>query len=387
MYMKVCATSLDVQDLRLAYRCVPAWVCGGQGATERTLRERCNRLMVWPPRGCVPTCRVAQLQAFQPEPEAPYSSDPESTPSLMGHWQQPAEHEAAAGAVAQQQQQQEADDGAAPRTPGEGGDDSAAPARERLDSPLAPPEVRQRVISDAAAELLLDELPSDATRVLEERSPTVAVATEGGTGGVTGGDDPMLPVYQAARRQTLLQATRLRQSQSDAPGSLRSLLSGTSSWESPEGEGEAYRATASPGSEDTFEFAGAPDASRAAAATPGMPSADEAAGAPEQQHGRPVGIRMSGARYGVLHARGVCEVLSVSSRVHGCLDFAARYPPCRRSRASVDGAGRAAAQPHVAVPDSRGVRPGRPRKRQCLPRRRRRRRGQQRPSPAVCAHP
>ena len=107
---------------------------------------------------------------------------------------------------------------------------AACAGSEEAADALAPPEVRQRVLSDAAAELLHDEL-SQAQRaaLLAGCSPSAAAAEHvaggaeaeeepGGGGAAAGADvplgsgplgsgssDPMVPLYRAARQATLRQ--------------------------------------------------------------------------------------------------------------------------------------------------------------------------------------
>lgn len=99
---------------------------------------------------------------------------------------------------------------------------------------LAPPEVRQRVLSDAAAELLTDELSDRQRQALLAGCSPSAAAAEAAAGAATAeagadvpaeddevlasarsADDPMIRVYRAARAATLRQAQQLEHQGSD----------------------------------------------------------------------------------------------------------------------------------------------------------------------------
>jgi hypothetical protein len=263
-FMKVATTSLDVQDLRVAYRwvvtgCLP--VCGRQLSA--------GLFLVAPAAGIVNTWAVHVLCAARFVPcltnNTPllYASPASSAPFVLIRRLQEfvrqskllAAEAEASGAVAPEEYsggeegEGEGDDGMV--TPHSHFSDSeqttptfadidrlrsgvakaaAAGSREAADS-LAPPEVRQRVLSDAAAELMLDELDDEQGQMLVAGRTAVAT-TQRGQGAAEvevpvgddeacgdaldtarSADDPMVSIYRAARNAT----RQLQHQSSDVP--------------------------------------------------------------------------------------------------------------------------------------------------------------------------
>jgi hypothetical protein len=360
-FMKVATTSLDVQDLRPAYR-LQQFVRQSRRLVAQAEAEEAGEGMVTPP--------------------SHFSDSGHSTPRA-------ADGERERSGVAR----------------------AAAAGSEAAADSLAPPEVRQRLLSDAAAEMLLDELDEEQRAALVRgRSPAAAVAErgaswaraaesaqEGDGAAVDGGaalDDPLEPLYRAAQAAT----QRLHRQPSDAPTLARPSPPSTLGT-GGRGGGRAYGADGEEGSTpgtlaDTpatpstggFTFM-LPDSRHGPpAVTPGLLSADSeglaaGSGLPpgiaaegHRAHGDPnphTGIRLSGAlpgscAWGLVLALPCMQALSQppmpsslpASLCHrglltSSVPLAAPLPlPARCSGPAAFGAGRA--PPLHAHPQQRG---------------------------------
>lgn len=224
-FMKIASTSLDLQDLRPAYRWAAlsgrAWLtCSTAGRLAGRRAETGSQQLPALPRAAPHrlACRRLQDNLRRKAEEAGASGYATPLSQLSGDESGRATptmgRAGTAGAAG-------TGAAAAPAPPGVAAA-AAAGSHEAADA-LAPPDVRQRVLSDAAAELLADQLDArqreallaggSAAAAAAERSAGAAEAEAAGPGG--GSDAQMLQLYQAARRATLQLQPQLQHQSSD----------------------------------------------------------------------------------------------------------------------------------------------------------------------------